>query len=243
MKCTPFIFFTVCATAGAGWIERAEDLERKLRSADALAAYQCALEENPGDPSILRKIAKQYVEMAPDAASKSEKLRLAQLGYDTALEAGGLEPQSAEGRLTVAVAAARLAFYSGPKAKLQLSRVVRREAAEAVRLEPGYALGWHMLGRWNYEICALNPLLKLVAETVYGEMPAASYEEAVRCLGKAAQLDPENALFLAELGRGYLALGRKAEARRALEKSLALPRRSKDDAGAQKRAEEALREI
>jgi Flp pilus assembly protein TadD len=100
-----------------------------------------------------------------------------------------------------------------------------------------------MLGRWNYEIASLNPLLKKLAEVIYGKMPPASYDEAVRCLGKAAQLEPNNALFQAELGRGYLALEKKDEARRALEKSLTLPRRTKDDGEAQARAKAALREL
>ncbi|MEY3480618.1 MAG: hypothetical protein RIQ71_1393 [Verrucomicrobiota bacterium] len=231
------------AFAAGDWIEQGEGLEREFKSAEALAAYQRALAEKPNDPVILRKIAKQYVELALDAPGKTEKLRLAQQGYDTALQAKKLDPGNAEGRLTVAVAAARLGFYSDAKTKLELSKVVKQEASEAIRLKPGYALGWHMLGRWNYEICSLNLLLKTVAEAIYGKMPSASYEEAVRCLGKAAQLEPDNALFQAELGRGYLALGKNDEARRALQKSLSLPRRTKDDGEAQQRAKAALREL
>lgn len=240
------VFFAVAlgsAFAAGDWIEQGDSFDRQFQSAEALAAYQKALAENPKNPEILRKIAKQYVELALDAPGKSEKLRLARLGYDTALEAKGLDPNNPEGRATVAIAAARLGFYSDAKTKLELSKVVKQESAEAVRLKPGYALGWHMLGRWNYEICSLNPLLKALAEAIYGKMPSASYEEAVRCLGKAAQIEPDNALFQAELGRGYLALGKKDEARRALEKSLTLPRRTKDDGEAQERAKAALREI
>ena len=94
--------------ASAEWIEQGDSFERQFKSAEALAAYQKALAENPDDPVILRKIAKQYVELALDAPGKAEKLRLAQQGYDTALKAKKLDPNNPEGRLTVAVAAARL---------------------------------------------------------------------------------------------------------------------------------------
>lgn len=245
MKVFAFLLMvSVCPAFAAGdWIEQGDNFERQFKSSEALAAYQKALAESPDDPAILRKIAKQYVELALDAPGKSEKLRLARLGYETALKAKKLDPNDPESRLTVAVAAARLGFYSDAKTKLELSKVVKQEASEAVRLKPNYALGWHMLGRWNYEIAALNPLLKTLAEAIYGRMPAASYEEAVRCLAKAAQIEPNNALFQAELGRGYLALDKKDEARRALEKSLTLPRRTKDDGEAQQRAKAALREL
>jgi len=231
------------ALASGDWIQQGDALDAKFKSSEALAAYQKALLQKPEDPVLLRKIAKQYVEMVLDAPSKQEKLRLAQLGYDTALKAKNIDPNDPEVRLTVAVAASRLAFYSSAGTKLELSKVVKQEASEAIRIRPGYALGWHMLGRWNYEIAGLNPLLKITAEAIYGKMPAASYEEAARCLEKAAQLEQDNALFQAELGRALLAAGQTADARRALQKSLALPRRTKDDGEAQERARQALGEL
>jgi len=229
--------------ASGDWIQQGDALDAKFKSSEALAAYQKALLQKPQDPVLLRKIAKQYVEMVLDAPSKQEKLRLAQLGYDTALQAKKIEPNDPEVRLTMAVAASRLAFYSGAGTKLELSKVVKQEATEAIRIRPGYALGWHMLGRWNYEIAGLNPLLKITAEAIYGKMPEASYEEAARCLEKAAQLEQDNALFQAELGRALLAAGRTADARRALQKSLTMPRRTRDDGEAQERARQALGEL
>ena len=227
--------------AAGDWIEQGDSFDRQFKSAEALAAYQNALAANPDDPDLLRKISKQYVEMVLDAPSKKEKLRLAQLGYDTALRAKKLAPNDPEVRVTVAIAAGRLAFYSDPRRRLELSSVVQSESAASIRLDPRFALGWHVLGRWNYEIANLNPVLRVVAEVVYGKMPPASNEEAIRHLSRAVELQPGNSLFHAELGRAYLAAGRKDEAKRELQKSLTLPRRNRDDAGAQDRAKQALR--
>jgi tetratricopeptide (TPR) repeat protein len=233
---------TVAGARGAGdWIEQGDALDRRFLSAQALAAYEKALASDPDNADVLRRISKQYVEMVLDAPSKKEKLRLAQRGYDFALQAKKLAPDDPEVRVTVAIAAGRLAFYSEPRRRLELSSVVRSESAESVRLDPRFALGWHVLGRWNYEIANLNPVLRVVAEAVYGKMPPASNEEAVRALSRAVELEPGNALFHAELGRACLAAGRKDEARRELQKSLTLPRRNRDDAGAQDRAKQALR--
>ena len=229
------------AGAAGDWIEQGDSFDRQFKSAQALAAYEKALATNPGDADLLRKISKQYVEMVLDAPSKKEKLRLAQLGYDTALQAKKLAPNDPEVRVTVAIAAGRLAFYSEPRRRLELSSVVRSESAQSVKLDPRFALGWHVLGRWNYEIANLNPVLRVVAEAVYGKMPPASNEEAIRALSRAVELEPGNSLFHAELGRAFLAAGRRDEAKRELQKSLTLPRRSRDDAGAQDRAKQALR--
>jgi len=232
----------VSASFGAAeWIEQGDSLDRQFKSSEALAAYQQAAAQKPGDAELQRKIAKQYVEMVLDAPSRKEQLRLAQLGYDTALQAKKLAPRNAQVRATVAIAAGRLAFYSEARRRLELSRVVQSEADAAVKLDPRFALGWHVLGRWNYEIANLNPVLRLLAEAIYGKIPSGSNEEAINNLRKAVELEPNNALFHSELGRAYLAAGRKDEAKRELAKSLTLPQRNRDDAGAQDRAKQALR--
>lgn len=219
-------------------------MDSQFKSAEALAAYEKAAAARPDDAVLQRKIAKQYVELVIDAPSRKEKLRLARLGYDRANEAKRLDPSDPEVRLTVAVAAARLAHYTtDPRRKIELSRVVLDETNEALRLRPRYALGWHFLGRWHYEMAQLNPFLRMLAEAIYGKLPPASQDEAIRHLQRAVQLEPGNALFHAELGRAYLAAGRKTDAKRELEKSLSLPRRNRDDAGAQQRAKQALEQL
>jgi predicted Zn-dependent protease len=230
-------------SASEQWIEQGDSLDRQFKSAEALVAYQQAAAGRPDDADLQRKIAKQYVEMVLDAPTRREKTRLANLGYETALQAKKLDPQDPEVRVTVAIAAGRLAFYSDPRRRLELSSLVKTEAGESVRLNPRFALGWHVLGRWHYEIANLNPVLRVLAEAVYGKMPPGSSDEAVRCLERAVSLEPGNALFHAELGRAYLAVGRKGDAKRELEKSLILHRRNRDDAGAQSRAKQALREL
>lgn len=230
------------ACAVGEWIEQGDAFDRQFKSAEALKAYLKAAEVRPNDADLQRKIAKQYVEMVLDASSRKEKLRLAQLGYDHALKAKDLAPGNAEVRLTVGIAAGRLAFYTAdPKRKLQLSQVTRDEALEAIKLRPRYALAWHVLGRWHYELASLNGFLRMLAETIYGRLPAASNEEAIRHLERAVEIEPNTAIFHAELGRAYLAAGRKDEARRELQKSLTLPQRNRDDADAQNRAKQALR--
>lgn len=238
------VLLCLCAgplLAAGDWIEQGDNFDRQFQSRQALEAYLQAEKVRPDDPELLRKIAKQYVELVIDAGSKSEQAALAQQGYDYALKAKRLAPGDPEARLTVAIAAGRLAFYKDPRGRLELSQVVKSEAAEALRLSPRFALAWHVQGRWHYELANLNPLLRVVAEAVYGKLPAASNEEAIRSLDRAVQLEPGNAIFHAELGRAYLAAGRKEDARRELEKSLSLPRRTRDDAGAQDRAKQALR--
>jgi tetratricopeptide (TPR) repeat protein len=228
---------------GADWVEQGDILDGQFKSAEALAAYKKGLVEEPDNPDLLRKISKQYVEMVPNADSKKEKLRLAELGYETAVQAKKLAPDDPQVRLTVSIAAGRLAFFSDPGRRLELSREVESESAKAMELDPNLALAWHVQGRWNYEIANLNPFLRILARTIYGYAPTGTNEEAIRCLLKAVELEPNNPLFRVELGRAYLAGGQKKEAKRELEKSLSLPDKTPDDAEAKDRARQALGNI
>lgn len=235
------LLLTTRVWAAGEWIEQGDSLDREFKSAQALEFYLKAEDVQPENPELLRKISKQYVEMVIDAPSRAEKTRLAEQGYAYALKAKKLAPKDAQVRLTVSIAAGRLAFFRDARGKLELSRVVESEAIAATKLDPRYALAWHVLGRWHYEIASLNLLLKTLAEVVYGKIPSASYEQAIFYLEKAVQLEPGNALFHAELGRAYLAVSRPEDARRELQKSLTLPQRNRDDADAQSRAKQALR--
>ena len=225
-------------------IAKGDAHDRQFQSAKALEAYQQALVARPGSAELQRKIAKQYVEMVIDERSHAGQVKLAEAGYASALKARALAPDDPEVRLTVGITAARLAFHIyNPRRKLELSRVARDEAAQAMKLNPRYALAWHMMGRWHYEMAGLNPVLHVLAETIYGKLPDADYSQAIAHLRKAAELEPGRALFHAELGRAYLAAGRKDEARQELQKSLSLPRPNRDDAAAQQRAKAALQSL
>jgi hypothetical protein len=72
------------------------------------------------------------------------------------------------------------------------------------------------MGRWNYEIASFSPVLKTLAQTIYGKLPDASTEKAVDCFQWAIALEPRRAIHHLELGRADLALGEAQKARQEL---------------------------
>ena len=81
---------------------------------------------------------------------------------------------------------------------------------------------------------------RAVAKLIYGALPPASYEDAVRNFQKAISLAPQRVAHHIELGRTYAALGQKEQARAELGKGLALPSREKDDAESKQHGRVAL---
>jgi tetratricopeptide (TPR) repeat protein len=75
---------------------------------------------------------------------------------------------------------------------------------------------------------------------LYGEMPPASNEEAVKCFEKAIELNPNRSIHHIELGRTYAQMGKSEEARKCIEKGLEMPNTGKDDQEVKQRGRETL---
>jgi tetratricopeptide (TPR) repeat protein len=107
---------------------------------------------------------------------------------------------------------------------LSLSREVKSEVDRALALDPGLGRAWHVLAVWNRKLASLNLVERTVAKTVLGGVPkGATMENAVAHLQKAVALEPNYVNHRLELGRTFAQLKRTAEARRELERAVALP--------------------
>ena len=118
-----------------------------------------------------------------------------------------------------------------------------QEAEIAARLDPKNDNAWHVLGRWNYEVANFNPILKALAQAVYGRLPDASNEKAIEYFSEAIALQPRRVAHHLELGRAYLALGEKQRARQQFNKGLSLPSTEKDDENNKQRARMTLKQL
>lgn len=139
---------------------------------------------------------------------------------ETALTVGDSD---AHAHLAKAVAEGRIALDAGTKERVQRSRKVKEHADRAIEIDSTLAAAYHVRGRWNREVSDLNFIERTIVKTVYGGLPDASFEQAVRDFKRAIGL--ENARFHhLELGKTYLKMDREADARAAFQAVLDLPR-------------------
>lgn len=231
------------AQGAAEMVAKGDALAARPDHPAALAAYEEADRLDPKNSQILQKIAGQYGQAMTAATSPHEKKELAQKSLAAAEAAVHAAPKDGSAHLVLAISCGRLAALESPRRQIEMSRRIREEAETAVRLNPRLEEGWHVLGRWHYELASLNPVLKSLAQAIYGRLPDASHEQAVLSFQKAVALAPKNPLHHIELGRAYLALGQKDDGRRALEKGLSLPATGPDAQEARQRGQVALRNL
>jgi Flp pilus assembly protein TadD len=84
---------------------------------------------------------------------------------------------------------------------------------------------------------------RFVAGLIYGQLPKGSIEEAEQDMKKAIAINPHRLMHYIELGRIYAQMGRKEEARRFINKGLAMPDTEKDDPETKQRGRETLSKL
>jgi len=214
--------------------------EARLDARRALELFLQADAAQPADAFILQKIARQYSDLADDQPDIADRKRHAQTALDYARRAVALSPSDPVNVLSAAICHGKLGLHSDTREKVRYSRLVREDAEQALRLDPEYAWAHHVLGRWHYEVASLGPAAKFFVRLFYGGLPAASFDEGIRHLRRAAELDPAELTHWLELGSACLAAGQTEGARQHWIHGLAIPSRHKPDEPAKQRARAAL---
>lgn len=222
------------------WAQRGLAAEKNRDPLTALGCFQRANELKPGNAFILQRLSRQYSDCTVRESSPEKRRQLSESALLYSRQAYELEPKNPVYVLSMAICYGKLGLYGDARTRVENARLIKQFADEALALDPNYDWAHHVLGRWNREVADLGGAKRFFAGLLYGGLPKASYEEAIRHLEKAVELSPSVAAHHVELGFAYAAAGRQADARREWKAGLALPVREIHDEDAQRRAREAL---
>jgi tetratricopeptide (TPR) repeat protein len=226
----------LCLAAGAARAEDADALivkgdqfDKKFQAKEALEEYLPANKLEPDNVHILVCIARQYRHMMSDTSSKKEKLRLGNISLEFAERAATLAPNNPEAQLSPAISYGKMLPSMGSRDQINASPRIKAAVDRTLQLDPTNDTAWHILGRWNRVLANISVVKRVFAKTFYGDLPVTTNEAAEKCLLKAIAINPNRLMHYIELGRIYAEMGRKEEARKYLQKGLAMPNKDKDD--------------
>jgi len=190
---------------------------------DARKAYAEALQASPGDVPTLCRLSRVESELGETQKGDVQRRTWAD-AVTHAREAVRNAPEQADPHITLAVALGRQALHEGPRTRLALSKEIKAETDLALQHDPANGRAWHVLAMWNVKIASLNGFERMIAGSVLGGVPpGASMANADQAFQKAIAAEPDYVNHHLEYGRFLKDQKRTADARRELEKAVALP--------------------
>src|ERR1700741_389251 len=181
---TAAIYSTLLATIGQSQdvttlIRKADKLDAKEQTDGAIDMLKQAEKISPNNSDVLIKLSQDYSDKVDAVKDRSEKLHYANLCLEYAKKAVREAPDNSDAHVCLSVAYGKMTDFVDNKAKMEYSKVVKSEAERAIQLNPKNGVALLILARWNFEMATLNPVLKVIAQTLYGQLPPASKEQAI----------------------------------------------------------------
>ena len=223
--------------------KEAEKLESSFREYDALQKYKEILRHQPTNLNALCRasdLCSRIGHRETEKAKKTDYYKAAKTYAEVALK---INAQSAEANFVMSVAMGRMAMISSGKEKVQYVNEIRKYAENTLKYDPNSFKAYHVLGKWNYEVSNLSPVERALAKLLFGGIPKASLQDAIRYYEKSRSLESTFALNYLELAKAYHRNKQDDKAKELLKKLETLPNKIEDDTRIKKEGKELLKEL
>jgi tetratricopeptide (TPR) repeat protein len=209
---------TLFTTTGQGQdvstlVRKAYQLDAQEQADAAIDVLKQAEKISPNNPDVLIKLSQDYSDKIDAVRERSEKLHFANLCMEYAKKAVRAAPNNSDAHVCLSIAYGKMTDFTDNKTKIEYSKVVKSEAERAVELNPKNDLALFILGRWNFDMATLNPLLKGIAQALYGQLPAASKEKAIEYFERAIAAAPQRIMYHGAYAEALESTGRTQEAK------------------------------
>jgi Tfp pilus assembly protein PilF len=194
-------------------IQQADQLEIQGETEPAIRILKQSDSASPDNPQIEKRLSRLYARQIQEISDQSTKRKDAELAVELGKKAVSKLPNDAQARIALAAAYGQICWFVDEKSRVEYSKQIYHQVTKGLEIDPSNDYGHLILARWNFELATLNPVLKGIAELVYGQMPPASTQAAITNFKKAIELAPQRIIHHAEYAKALEALGEKAEAR------------------------------
>jgi tetratricopeptide (TPR) repeat protein len=194
---------------------RGDEAYAALRPVDALAHYEAAVAQDSTGYDALWKASRSLADLAEYEADKAKRADMYRRAERLARLAVAANPGDAEAHFHLARALGRVALSHGPRDRVKFGKAVREEALEALRLDPNHPGALHVMGMWHAEVRRLPGIARFFAKSFLGGkiLGSARWDEAVRFLSRAVEVDPQRIAHHLDLARIYRDIDQPEQAR------------------------------
>ena len=238
-----FIFMPVFSQNIAELLVKADRFEKQLNEEEAYSTYKEILKADPKHLKALTMCSELASRIGKRQADKNKSIDFYNAAKIYAQRALNVDSTDAEANCSMAIAMGRMAMISGGKEKVVNVREIKRYADLALKYNPNSFKGWHILGKWNFEVSNLNAIEKAAVKILYGGVPKASIDDAIKYYEKAKSIEPSFILNLYELAKAYRKNKQDDKAIENINKLLKLPNKTAEDSLYKQESKKMLQEL
>jgi tetratricopeptide (TPR) repeat protein len=169
-------------------LEQADKLELQGETESAIHVLKEADAASPDNPQIDKRLSRLYARRIQEVSDQTEKKTDATLAVELGKKAVAKLPNDAQAHIGLAAAYGQICWFVDDKTRVEYSKAIHTEVNKGLAIDPDSDYGHLILARWNFEMATLNPVLKGIAELVYGQFPPASTQAAITHFKKAIEL-------------------------------------------------------
>ena len=218
----------------------AKQNEAVFKDYETLMKYSEVLKIQPNHITALCKVSELFSLTGKRQATKEKQKEYYAAALKYAKQAYATNPTSAEACFVMSVAMGRLAMMASGQEKIDAVKAIKSYAEKAVQYDPDNFKGYHVLGKWHYEVSNLNSLERWLVKVTYGALPDASLSKAIGYYEKSKQLNSAILINYLELAKAYHKNDEEKKAIATLEVMATLPNSSGDDATIRAEAKKLL---
>jgi tetratricopeptide (TPR) repeat protein len=227
------MFMLVCSVANSqdinGLLKQAGQHEAALRENDALQAYLEVLKHQPANMVALCKTSELYNVLGKRQAKKDAQRQYYNNAHKYAKLALKTNPNSSEANFVMALSMGRIALMASGEEKINAVKDIKNYADRCIQLDPTNYKGYHVLGKWHYEVSDLNSVERWLVKVTFGGLPKSTLEDSIKNYEKSRQLNPTFILNYLELAKAYRRQDEKNKAIALLEAMMKLSPVAADD--------------
>jgi tetratricopeptide (TPR) repeat protein len=222
--------------------KEAERLEPSSQE-EAFKRYQEILRLQPVNLNALCKSSELCSAIGHRQAAKTAQVNYFKAARRFAEAALRVNPANSEANFAMAFAMGRISLISSGREKIDAVLEIKRYAELSIKSDPTNYKPYHVMGKWHYEVSNLNAFERTLARLLYGGLPPASLAESIAFYEKSRALNPEFTLNYLELARAYHRNDQNARALEMLNRLMAMPLKTQDDARVREEGRKLMKEM
>jgi tetratricopeptide (TPR) repeat protein len=224
-------------------LTEAKQAESQFKDADALAKYQQILKVQPNHITALCRSSELLNVLGRRQAAKEKQREYYTKSLQHAQRAIKVAPTNSEANFVMSLAMGRLAQTGGGEQRINAVREIKSYAEKCIQYDPNNYKGYHVLGKWHFEVSSLNSVERWLVKVTYGGLPKASVEEAIKLYEKSMRLNPGFLLNYLELAKAWKEKDQPQKSISLINKMLPMPSMVTDDNKIKEEARKLLKEL